>query len=653
VRYHRFIATNKDRLLDSPEKALVLLLRSKRRVEALVGRGRRWLQRRRSAGFRPTPGPTAAPIAAAIPSIPGAAPERGQRFVLYRIVGNDLYPRHDAGQSLANLRFILEHEPALEGCEKRWLLNRIRQPEKVQELTALLDHHGYGYDLIPFEQEAFQAVPWDWEVLPEPDFLVSKAYRRLINHQPQSWEIALYRHKNNYLMNNNGARNRALELGRNLADWVLPWDGNCFLTAAGWESLRAAVHHQSSADYFHVPMLRIADNAQLLDPAFEADPKDEPQVVFAASAAERFNDAFPYGRRPKVELFWRLGLPGVWDGWLDEAWDQPRRPRLDPPPACPRAGWVARLHSGVRDSKAAAAVLSQQSRYGARNLAIKASINQALVPVGQSLNASAFAAYWRAPLLEDAQRHRLQQQAGRAQRLLSAWQQWWLQGGQPPRATAEELVSAFIHLLWSVRVLGPDPTGAAGQTLDQVGALWFAEGERGLQPRLRLLRRSLAPGRLPGTEPSVTAALQLALLSDLLASERLGADNRQPEGEWIALFVRWREQMAQQLERLVNPPWIGRRALDLQRLQLVQVLLQRHLGRPIEPSDRLLRLLSQQHPDGQQAVASSSAEATMRELILALSHQHGLLDHSLAQRLGWTAPRAPLPPLAAIPAEWS
>ena len=652
MRSHRFNAVL-DRVWDVPEMAVVRAISSKRRAETLLVRGQRWLKRWRSAGLMATSRPTSSVRTGAAPLLPGPAPGRGDRFVLYRIVGNDLYPRHDAGQSLANLRFILENEPPFEGCEKRWLLNRIRQPEKVKELVALLDHHGYGYDLVPFDQEAFQAVPWDWEVLSSPDFLASRDYCRLISHQRQSWEIALYRHKNNYLMNNNGARNRALELGRVRADWVLPWDGNCFLTMAGWEALRATVLEQSAADYFHVPMLRIADNAHLLDPAFEAIPQDEPQVVFAASAAERFNEAFPYGRRPKVELFWRLGLPGLWDGWLDEAWDQPRRPTLEPPPACPRAGWVARLHSGVRDSRAAAAVLSQQSRYGARNLAIKASINQALLPVGEVLKASAFEASWIAPLLDKEQQCWLQQQSGNAECLLLAWQQWWLKGGQPPRATPEELISAFTHLFWSQALLEPAQALSAERILDQVGLLWFAEGERGLQPRIRLLRRSVAPGRLAGTEPSVKAALQLALLSDLIACEQWSGDALKCDAGWIQLFLPWREQLAQQLERLINPPWLGRRVLDLQRLQIVQVLLQRHLGRPIQPADGLLRMLSQQYPDGQQAAVGSSTEATMRELILALSHQHGLLDHGLAQRLDWTAPRAPVPPLAVIPAEWS
>src|SRR5690554_3566160 len=46
-------------------------------------------------------------------------------LVLYRIVGNDLYPRHAKGQSRENLRFVLENEPDFDACEKIWILNRI------------------------------------------------------------------------------------------------------------------------------------------------------------------------------------------------------------------------------------------------------------------------------------------------------------------------------------------------------------------------------------------------------------------------------------------------------------------------------------------------------------------------------------------------
>jgi hypothetical protein len=627
VRSHRFDAAL-DRVLDAPEKLLILGLKGQRRLASLATRGQRWVQRRlprrrvlQSAAVR-TGGDA------------GSDAGRGDRFVLYRIIGNDLYPRHDAGQSLANLRFVLEHEPALEGCEKRWLLNRIRQPEKLRELTALLDRHGCGYDVIPFDGDAFREVPWDWECLPQPFFLASKAYRRLLIHQRQSWEIALYRHKNNYLMNNNGARNKALELGRQRADWVLPWDGNCFVTAAGWRRLREAVLRQSAADYFHVPMQRVADNAHLLDPAFEADPRDEPQLVFAADAREQFNAAFPYGRRPKVELFWRLGLAGPWDAWLDEPWDQPRRAPLQPLPACPEAGWVARLHSGVRDPAAAAGtgVLDQGRRFSTRNLAIKASINQALL-AGEGPGPALFSSFWAAGRPE-----RLDAEARVAGELLSAWLRWW-QGDAPAPAPRrqEQWVAALLHLVWQASI-GAEAGAEHAALMEAVGRCWFAPGGQGLQPRLRLLNRPLRAGHLPGTEPTLAAVEQLALLSDLLAW-------RAGSWSWLADFVAWRDALAAQLGRMVQPAWLGQGHDDLIRLQLVQVVLQHPCAGPTDAVDVLLRLLSEL-----QAPTAAHLDPVRRRLILALARQHGLLDSVLAERLGAGCIGEPLPPLLPVQA---
>ena len=56
---------------------------------------------------------------------PDPAPDPAPEFLLIRIIGNDLEPRHRAGQSRDNLRFILENEPPLPGCGKRFVLNRI------------------------------------------------------------------------------------------------------------------------------------------------------------------------------------------------------------------------------------------------------------------------------------------------------------------------------------------------------------------------------------------------------------------------------------------------------------------------------------------------------------------------------------------------
>src|SRR5690606_24822944 len=61
---------------------------------------------------------------------------------------------------------------------------------------------------------------------------------------------------------------------------------------------------------------------------------------------EEFNKDFVYGRRPKVELFWRLGVPGPWSTWKDEIYDKKRRELSAEAGQFGVAGWVARMFSG-------------------------------------------------------------------------------------------------------------------------------------------------------------------------------------------------------------------------------------------------------------------------------------------------------------------
>ena len=58
-------------------------------------------------------------------------------FTLYRVIGNDLWPRHRVGQSRENVSWILEHEPELPGCEKRWVVNRIVDPSEEEAILRL------------------------------------------------------------------------------------------------------------------------------------------------------------------------------------------------------------------------------------------------------------------------------------------------------------------------------------------------------------------------------------------------------------------------------------------------------------------------------------------------------------------------------------
>ncbi len=270
------------------------------------------------------------------------------RFVLYRIIGNDLHPRHQKGQSRENVRFILENEPILENCEKRWVVNRIIDTQEEAAIISLLEEHGQTYLRIPFDIEEYRHIPWDFECFPE-GFFLRDASLVLSEYDQARAKVRACRHKNNYVINNNGARNAALREGRSLAKWILPWDGNCFVTKAGWTELVNSVLKQPHFKYFIVPMARITNNRELLDPGFLPAATEEPQVIFRRDAAEKFNEAVPYGRRPKIELFWRLGIPGDWDRWYDDSWDLPRPKRSLEAGQFARAGWVARLFSGRKD----------------------------------------------------------------------------------------------------------------------------------------------------------------------------------------------------------------------------------------------------------------------------------------------------------------
>lgn len=316
---------------------------------------------------------------------PGIAPEqfypaseidpRPDTYILYRIIGNDLIPRHGQGQSRTNVQFILDNEPELENCEKRWIVNRIVDPSELDRIVSLLESRNQRYKVIPFDPGEYRRIGWDLDGLPSTTFFDSGDFRKLEPVRAERAIDAAYRLKNLYVMNNNGARNAALEDGRGQAKWILPWDGNCFLSARAWRDVTRDVAAQSRRRYFAVPMQRISDNAVLLHDDFEPEPLEEPQLLFRTDAVESFNPEFPYGRRPKVELFWRLGISGPWDRWKDEPWDRPRRPPAADAGLAGSAGWVARLSSGVNELEEQGDASSFRNRGLVRAAAIRSTID--------------------------------------------------------------------------------------------------------------------------------------------------------------------------------------------------------------------------------------------------------------------------------------
>lgn len=269
-----------------------------------------------------------------------------QSFILYRILGNDLFPRHKTGQTLQNLKFILENEPKLVNCEKKWVVNRIFQSEIQVSIIELLEKHKQKYIIIPFNKDEYMEIENDDEIFSDQKNLSQTQEKRLLT--------AKYRHKINYVMNVNGARNVALRDGKKKAQWILPWDGNCFIALSAWKNIYKSVKNSLHKKYFVVPMARVPSNKELFK---NIKPKavDEPQIIFRKDSNEEFNEEFYYGRRDKVELLWRLGVPGKWNKWKDDPWDRNRLPLSKESRQFDKAGWVARLSSGrsglEKDSK--------------------------------------------------------------------------------------------------------------------------------------------------------------------------------------------------------------------------------------------------------------------------------------------------------------
>lgn len=281
-----------------------------------------------------------------------ASPATRERddFVLYRIIGNDLPPRHEVGQARRNLAFILEHEPNLPGCEKRFVVNRIVDDGEERRIVTLLEEAGVAYVRIPFRWEEYAQAPVDVEGVSERYLPGSKRHGWLRHDQQERVRARLYRHKNNYAMNNNGARNTALEDGRARAKWIMPWDGNCFLSRRAYEEIREVVATHPEVPYLLVRMVRLDENLQAFQSDLASRAGGEPQMIFRRDAAITFDPAFPYGRRPKVELLWRLGVPGPWDEWGVEPWDLPIPDYDADAGAFEWAGWVARLAAAPMSS---------------------------------------------------------------------------------------------------------------------------------------------------------------------------------------------------------------------------------------------------------------------------------------------------------------
>lgn len=180
---------------------------------------------------------------------------------VWRILGNEMPPRDGIGKRMDILKYMLEHEPELEGAQKWYLVNRLVDIPWRRCITEILDRYNAHYVTIPFDRSTPARL----------DAFLTQG------------------------INLNNARNAAIRYGHAMTPWSVILDGDCIFTEDGWkpviEAMRAGTH-----SYLSIPHIREGTTE-----------RGEPMLAFRNDSTERFNEQLAFGNGDKLELLYRLG----------------------------------------------------------------------------------------------------------------------------------------------------------------------------------------------------------------------------------------------------------------------------------------------------------------------------------------------------------
>lgn len=277
--------------------------------------------------------------------------------VLYRILGNPLPPRHDSRNTLENLRFVLDNEEDLPGCEKRWILNGIVDDALSRACRQLIEQAGHACMTIPFDREPYRRSFLDGSGL--PPLQAGQALPPMQARLRHEW---IYRHKSLAAINLNRARNAAIDAGRRDADWVLPLDGGTFFKSDDWQEFTEALRQAPDACYALIPMYRLEANEGFRE-MDASQYMQEPQIAFRRDAPDRFDERLRYGHRDKSELLARLQAPGPWHNWTAAAWENETPLTAVAPGRFIEAGRLYRLQSGAETEVETKESVRHQARF--------------------------------------------------------------------------------------------------------------------------------------------------------------------------------------------------------------------------------------------------------------------------------------------------
>ncbi|GJP29593.1 hypothetical protein CLOM_g17937 [Closterium sp. NIES-68] len=209
------------------------------------------------------------------------------RFLLYRLLGNDMAPLQCGEQLLRNTLYSLQHEPPhLPGCRRLWVLNHLVNATTQAATVKALKDHGVN----------------------DQDILIRALNLSLIaTLDPSLWTIAVTAQ--------NEARNFMLEHGRREgAQWVLAFDGNQFVTEEAWRLIVQAAdrHEKRGLKVFKVPMYRVH---QAQDPSWLNASSLFLHLRRFAPHLHESQVAFRGTRRTATSQAWGTGGTTRWSCW--------------------------------------------------------------------------------------------------------------------------------------------------------------------------------------------------------------------------------------------------------------------------------------------------------------------------------------------------
>jgi len=239
--------------------------------------------------------------------------------LIFRILGNDIFPIHSDTQTYNNLLFTIQNEPEFKNTDKIYLLNLIIDTNKRQNLINLLESYSIKYFEIPFNYDEFRNLSKISKETAEiceniltQNARVSSCHRDLLSRELSEYRL--------FIMNINYARNYCIEYGKKYNyRWTFVFDSNIFLTTKCYDLIINNI--LPDTEYITIPQIRLLDGNYsneiiLTNPErIETLSTHEHQLAFSLTSKYRFNEDIPYGTMNKGEFLNALQVPGPWTTW--------------------------------------------------------------------------------------------------------------------------------------------------------------------------------------------------------------------------------------------------------------------------------------------------------------------------------------------------